>query len=266
MHFLIQLDDVCIIEKRVIRHAANLVDANLYFSSLAHVISSGISLDIPLGAVPVGTVEFVQAVMKVRGVAEPENITYPDKLKTRYFLRRIVTLSTYGKVTLIPEKFPISIDDIFVKPSHHVKLFTGSMLSELQSNEDNIVIPADCPIWACESVEFVSEWRYYVLHNKIIGASRYDDGDDMALRPDINMVLKATALMSEDLNCPAGYSLDFGVLSNGETALVEANDGWALGYYKAEPYPRNVFEGGCSAVDYARLLHARWIQLLKGIE
>lgn len=53
---------------------------------------------------------------------------------------------------------------------------------------------------------------------------------------------------------PAAYGIDFGVLSSGETALVEANDGYALGAYKIESAP------------YAELLFARWAELVGMID
>jgi hypothetical protein len=63
----------------------------------------------------------------------------------------------------------------------------------------------------------------------------------------------------------SGYALDLGLLSDGRAALIEAKDGWALGYYRRDsgaPPPIG-YTGQCSSVDYARLLHARWCQLSK---
>jgi ATP-grasp domain, R2K clade family 2 len=48
----------------------------------------------------------------------------------------------------------------------------------------------------------------------------------------------------------AGYAIDFGVLSTGETALVEMNDGFALGAYAID------------SQDYTDLICARWTELL----
>ena len=48
----------------------------------------------------------------------------------------------------------------------------------------------------------------------------------------------------------AGFGIDFGLLSTGETALVEMNDGFALGAY------------AISARDYTDLLIARWEELM----
>ena len=45
--------------------------------------------------------------------------------------------------------------------------------------------------------------------------------------------------------------MDFGILSSGETCLVEVNDGYSLGRYD-----------GISGADYTDLLIARWRQLV----
>ncbi|MGW4531036.1 ATP-grasp domain-containing protein [Nocardia sp. NPDC004340] len=49
---------------------------------------------------------------------------------------------------------------------------------------------------------------------------------------------------------PSAYGIDFGVLSTGENALVEANDGYALGAY------------AITADRYTELIMRRWSELL----
>lgn len=53
-------------------------------------------------------------------------------------------------------------------------------------------------------------------------------------------------------HAPGAYAIDFGVLTTGATALVEANDGYALGAY------------AIAADAYADLLLRRWQELLAG--
>ena len=50
-------------------------------------------------------------------------------------------------------------------------------------------------------------------------------------------------------NSPKAYCLDAGVLSTGETALIEVNDAFSVGIYNM---PKNV---------YAELLITRWNEL-----
>ncbi|WP_435592932.1 ATP-grasp domain-containing protein [Nocardia sp. bgisy118] len=51
-------------------------------------------------------------------------------------------------------------------------------------------------------------------------------------------------------NAPRAYGIDFGVLATGETALIEANDGHALGAYDI------------AADLYTELVVQRWSELL----
>lgn len=53
---------------------------------------------------------------------------------------------------------------------------------------------------------------------------------------------------------PAAYGIDFGVLASGETALVEANEGFSLGAYQIE------------SSLYTELLFTRWQELLSQVQ
>lgn len=53
---------------------------------------------------------------------------------------------------------------------------------------------------------------------------------------------------------PHAYGIDFGVTSNGETLLVEVNEGYALGCYGLSPHL------------YARLLITRWAELTNTLD
>lgn len=52
-------------------------------------------------------------------------------------------------------------------------------------------------------------------------------------------------------SAPNGYAVDIGLTDKGETLLIEVNEGYALGHY------------GLNALDYAKLLSARWAQLTR---
>jgi hypothetical protein len=54
-----------------------------------------------------------------------------------------------------------------------------------------------------------------------------------------------------DAKMPVAYSIDVGVLADGRTALVECNDGFALGNY------------GVGARVYAEMHRDRWYQMVE---
>jgi hypothetical protein len=179
--------------------------------------------------------------MQQLSLVEPTHMSYP--LPLRDYLGRELTTQRYADVAT----------GNFVKPAEAVKLFTGH-LKGLATPEDAGVLQdaQDVLVWSCAPVLFMSEVRYYILNGAIIGSGRYDDGlDDVAL-PDAGIVQTAVATMNRALP-PAGYALDFGVTNDGKTALVEANDGWALGLYRS---PSMIAE------NYLRLVTARWHEIV----
>lgn len=243
-HFVLQKDDVTVMEKIAVRQASMIQDYwDITSIPLILVSQSQITKEI----VPVGTVEFVQSVAKLHKINLPQNISYPSCLNG--FLKRKLFLNNLGEVRFFNEMVinPTQKDDYFIKPRFEIKTFTGGKVSEVLHQLNHL--DNDFPVWVSEPVKFISECRYYIINNKLVGYGRYDDNEN-EIEPDIALVNKAIQVMSEN-NAPSGYALDFGVLDNGETALVEANDGWALGYYK----------GTCSYLNYSTLLYHRWIEL-----
>lgn len=199
-------------------------------------------------ALPVGSVEFVRRAIALAGIAEPGNISYPEPL--RPYLRRAVRRCAAGRVT----------GRQFVKPTT-TKAFTGFVFDDpdLLSDHDReqysafLSLPPETQVWTSEPVTWLSEFRYYVIGNEVRGDGRYDDGPDDMPTPDIFLVGEMAAVMAQAPDAPAAFSIDVGVLDTGETALVECNDAWALGYYK----------GTLSHRDYIEMLWRRWEQLAR---
>jgi hypothetical protein len=96
-------------------------------------------------------------------------------------------------------------------------------------------------------VSWRSEYRVYVNAAGIVAIDHYSG--DAGVELDLAAVTNAIAEYGQSGEAPVAYAIDFGVLSSGETALVEANDGYALGAYQIGSAP------------YAELLFARWRQL-----
>lgn len=151
---------------------------------------------------------------------------------------------------------------VFVKPVA-TKLFAGFVYRpgqpDLMSESDIVslrqmqALRSCVPLWVSEPVQFVSEWRYYVRHGRVVGSARYDqDGLDDALAPDPFMV-EAGAMTMARHGGASIFAMDYGVLGDGRTALVEVNDFWALGLYK----------GALSSGDYFEMLCMRWQEMLK---
>lgn len=62
--------------------------------------------------------------------------------------------------------------------------------------------------------------------------------------------LSAIDILEHSGNANCAYGIDFGVLADGDTALIELNDGFSLGSYGLDP------------AVYADLILARWTELM----
>lgn len=178
-------------------------------------------------AVPIGSVEWTRMYAANFGVTLPEPDTYPEAL--RPFLLRKVRRGLFADAA--PGEF--------VKPIR-CKAFTGALRRDIAEPVD----PSE-PVWISEPVTFTAEWRVYVCDGEDVGWAQYGDGDDA--EPDFGAV---QAMIEVWHDAPAGWALDIGRLADGRMALVEVNDGWALGYYKP-----------CDRRAYLNTIAARWAEL-----
>lgn len=103
-------------------------------------------------------------------------------------------------------------------------------------------------IWCSDVVVWRSEWRVFVIDDRVVGQRHYA-GEPWTL-PAPNVVTECVGLLAAEPNRPDAYAIDFGILDRGATALVERNDGFSIGSY------------GLATENYADLLIARWTQLV----
>jgi len=189
----------------------------------------------------VGSLQFVSAALRAIGVERPDPPSYPLELAA--FLHRKILGARLDDVRDMPA------GSVFIKPAARTKRFTGFVLGQGQDWRLHGV-PGHEAIWCSEVVHFTSEWRYYVVAGAIRHVA-YCDGNRAAV-PDLATAQAAVDRYSASPDAPAGYAVDFGVLADGRTALVEMNDGFAIGAYDDIP-----------PAVYLDMLQARWDQLTK---
>jgi len=175
------------------------------------------------------------------GIKRPLNIDYPPELE-KYLCRKV------WKSDLHTIRRDIVTDDwspIFIKPSSVHKGFTGLVINEggrglvRTTHLDN-----ETELWCSEPIDFISEYRFFVLRGEVVGVGHYKG--DATIFPNGNTIRNAAQEWKE---APVAWCMDFGVDSNGQTVLVEVNDGHSMGDY------------GLFPTLYARLLEARWCEL-----
>jgi len=177
---------------------------------------------------------------------EPLPIDYPDAVLPS--LKRTFSKSTLREIRRLYNE---PGDPVFIKPVEH-KLFTGHTVRRFGDLLRTQNLDADTPIYVVEHVEFVSEWRFYIEGQEVVGVDHYK-GDPCKFPHPTDPKETAVRWSKHPEPPPAAYSLDFGVRKDGETCLVEVNDMISLGCY------------GLDAPVYARLIIARWLQLVESL-
>lgn len=181
-------------------------------------------------ALLVGDWDCVRSALTQLGIAPPEPDDYPASLCP--FLRRRVWRSTLAEVESSLRDGALGA--VFVKPAARHKRFTGRVVCDPYEAASLAAYGRREPVWCAEVVRWQSEHRVYVVGDDIVGVDCYDGAGAL----DMGVVREALATLRHAGEAYAACGIDFGVLDTGETALVERNDGVALGAYSlaAEPY------------------------------
>lgn len=190
----------------------------------------------------VGDHDVMRSVFKRMSLVVQSNC-YPPSLHA--FLHRKVWESTVQQVLFASQNGQIG--PVFVKPRSRTKSFTGFVVQSGSELLQLSGVSRNTEVFCAEVVEWQSEYRTFISGSKLVGTRHYEGNP--GLIPDQSTIDQAIQIFEESGAATAGYSLDFGVLSNGKTALVEWNDGFALGSYGLEPS------------TYTDLLMGRWNDL-----
>jgi hypothetical protein len=191
-----------------------------------------------------GEVPVVLGALRQLGIEPPPSNDYPSCLG--HLLCRRVWASTVKR--LKENLFESTSPPVFAKPSGRKKRFTGRVFT---SPDDLIHLEgasAATAISCSEVVDWMSEYRVFVVRERVLGIRHYSGNP--AILPDEAVVSEAVRTLNASGQATASYGLDLGVLSGGQTALVEWNDGFSLGSYGLDP--------GL----YTELVLARWCELM----
>ncbi|ANY70771.1 hypothetical protein BBD42_16310 [Paenibacillus sp. BIHB 4019] len=186
----------------------------------------------------VGGIGNVRKRLEFLGVERNQGeIDYPTSL-SRYFGRKIWTTTTQ-------ELFENKQNwNVFIKPKDMTKKFAGTVVREYKDFIGLVEENVDTTIWCSEVVDFATEWRCFIRYGQILDIRYYKGAWDSKL--DLNIIKNA---VSDFIDAPAAYGMDFGIDQEGNMKLVEINDGHSLGSY------------GISPLNYAKFLSARWSEL-----
>lgn len=177
------------------------------------------------------------------------NCTNSYPIVLRPYLKRNIWESSIRKI-LIQSHNKDSLN-VFIKPKNRTKLFTGFVLKSNQDLFKLESIPKNTDLYCSTVVEWLSEYRVFINNSKIVGIKNYEGDTNLTL--DMKEVESAISAFEQSEDRTSAYSLDFGILIDGSTALIEWNDGFALGSY------------GLDKEVYTDLILSRWNEILKNV-
>lgn len=187
-------------------------------------------------------------VFKKFGVS-PSIPDYPSELKK--FLGRRIWRDTIDSISCDEAKWSARN---FVKPIKD-KVFTGKIIGSLTDLIGCGKCGENYEVLVSEPLVIRAEWRCFILYDQIIDVRPYGQMMDTSRKSylyhyDASIVKEMLATFCQWEERPMACSMDICVTEKKETLLVEFNDAYALGAY------------GLSSISYAKLISARWSQLL----
>lgn len=189
-----------------------------------------------------GGINTTHAILEQNGIEIPK---VPNILDLNIKFRRKVFKSTLKDVRDNKIEYPF-----FVKPFDTYKLFTG-FVCQREFNINRIShVSDDVEVFVSSVVEFISEYRCFVLNNELVGCKNYTG--DFTLSPafeDFNYIKR---IISQYKNSPSAYTLDIGILEDGGDYgidVIEINDGYGFGAY------------GLNPIIYCKMIASRWLEI-----
>lgn len=129
--------------------------------------------------------------------------------------------------------------------NQRIRVLPGVGLNRVITDFSLAPYPPDEDVWLSPVVDFLSEYRCFVLEGQILDVRLYKG--DWSKAPDRKTLEGAVAAWKTQ---PVAWTLDIGVTSKGDNLLVEVNDGYSFGNY------------GLLSTSYAQMLEARWGELV----
>lgn len=180
---------------------------------------------------------------------KPSLPDYPDILEP--FLGRKIWKDTIDSISRNEQKWSAGY---FVKPVKS-KVFTGKIISDIADLVGCGNYSENYEVLVSEPLDICAEWRCSIIYDKIVdvrpyGALDSNDKKHYMYHYDPYVLDKMLQTFVKWEERPAACSMDICVTKDNRTLLVELNDAYSLGSY------------GLPAIYYAKLISARWSQLL----
>lgn len=200
-------------------------------------------------AIPVGDIPFVTAWLNIfKGIKKQNPIEIPNILRTDEFLKRKYSIVTSDKIPTSGNYFIKDVSELksFSYIGDLEYLINDEIFNKPKEFDASLHLNKDHLFQISEVVDILSEYRVYIIDNKI-QAIEYYDGDP-TIFPDIQLIQKANLLYSTQKDCPKSYSLDVMVNKKG-TSIIEIHNFSSLGLY-SNVWGTNLLYAYIDGIDY----------------
>jgi hypothetical protein len=170
----------------------------------------------------VGSVEATMAFFEKMQIPIPKYLGYPESIR-KYLGRNILELK-FADIYDSKQSFPL-----FVKPANDVKKFTGRIIKdrpELDSFKKSENIQDDEMVYVSTPVDIISEYRCFIHYGVLKGIQWYRG--DFSRFPNVEII---HSIIKDYKGANVAYTIDIGILKDGDNILIEVNDLWAIGSY-----------------------------------
>lgn len=196
------------------------------------IMYDNLSEKIEEDAIVVGYISDIHNIAKIMGFSSIKQLNYPSQLK-KYLQRNIIKVSLKD----LPQNYPF-----FVKPTS-VKTFSGRVINTFR----DLIGIQDVELYYTNTIlDIVSEYRCFVLNNKIIGVKHYKGNPYKALNESTIL-----SMLKDFTDSPNAYSLDIGITRDNKNVLIECNNAYSSGNY------------GLSDLMYAQFLIQGYLDIAK---
>lgn len=182
----------------------------------------------------IGSVEFMKEVFSKIG---KDDVRVPENSNREYKAMSLGGAKDIAK----------SGKNIFIKP-FDIKLFTGFVLDQM-TNYSIKGVPDSTQVMVYDVFPspIKSEWRCYIGRDRVVDIRNYSG--DMFTTPDREYL--ESVINSNKNKFPIAYTIDIGILENGQNVVIEYNDMWAIGNYGIDNY------------EYFSLLKSRYFEIVR---
>ena len=178
--------------------------------------------------IPIGTIEFTNEFFKFfYNIDKIYPIEVPNCLRTDEFLKR--------KYSIVSGENVPQSGRYFIKDVSNLKSFTyiGELSNFFNDSEEKTFdlpnIISENLYQVSEIIDIISEYRVYVLNNKVYAIAFYDGNP--SIFPDVKIINKAIVTYSIEKDCPRSYTMDIAITKNG-TCILEVHPFFSCGIYQ----------------------------------